>query len=75
MLNIQQVWSLSYYDHFKPYKGHLRGKSMFTNCIGTFDFIARRKEDENVMWELIGHLCASYEFYKGIIRSYELIGI
>jgi len=75
MLNIQQVWSLSYYDHFKPYKGHLRGKSMFMNCIGTFDSIAGRKVYENVVWELICELCVSYEFYKWTIESYQLKGI
>jgi len=46
---------------------------MFMNCIGTFDSIAGRKEDENVIWELIYELCVSYEFYKGTIESYELI--
>ena len=48
---------------------------MFMNCIGTFDFIVGRKEDENVICELICELCVSYEFYKGTIESYALISM
>jgi len=48
---------------------------MFMNFIVTFDSIVGRKKDENVIWELICDLCINYEFYKGVIKSYEHIGI
>jgi len=48
---------------------------MFMSCIGTFGSIVERKEDENVIWELIYELHISYELCKENTKSNELIGI
>jgi len=47
---------------------------MFMCSIGTFDFIVGRKQAKYVISELIYELRVSYEFYRGIMESYELIG-
>jgi len=43
--------------------------------IGTFGSIVGRKEDENVIWELICELCISYGLYKENNNSNDLVGI
>ena len=58
-----------------PTKCHVRGKPMVMSCIGTFDSIVGRKQAKYVIWELISELCIGYEFYKGTIDSYALIGV
>ena len=48
---------------------------MFMSCIGTCSSLVGGKEAKYVIWELACELCISYEFYKGTLKSYELIGI
>ena len=51
------------------------GETMFMSCIGAFSSIVGRKEAKYVIWEFTCELCINDEFYKGTIKSYELVGI
>jgi len=42
--------------YFGLRKGYLRERPMFTDFHGVFSFIAERKEDKSVLWELIYEL-------------------
>jgi len=48
---------------------------MFMNCIGAFGSNVGRKEDVQVIWELIYELCICYALCREDAKSYELIGI
>jgi len=75
MLNIHRDWLLHYFKNFEPRYSHLRGKSIFMNCIATFSSNVGIKNDEYVTWELIYELWISYELYNEKTKSNELVGI